>query len=238
MGLYKVLAGPTVVTTLSISLVWIVYSAVPPYLLLHYAWVHRPDGRIVASLRYACWILWLLSSFCGVAAILLLWLVYPKQVRVPFTFLQHAGPPAFPPEPQLAAHLSPHACARSCTASEPAHAATEHSCGWPFCAQYDYGQVMGMSFDYYSAERIGHLPANYSVPWRGSAFLQEGATKVAGFGNMTGGFMTGGSAGTVKLTLPTAFTLSMLAWGMLEFPEVRLLRQPRILTCALPDPVC
>ena len=97
MGLYKVLTGPTVVTTLSISLVWIIYASVPPYLLLHYAWVHRPDGRIAASLRYACWVLWLVSSFCGVAAILLLWLVYPKQVPPPSALPRHR-------------HWSQHAC--------------------------------------------------------------------------------------------------------------------------------
>ena len=50
--------------------------------------------------------------------------------------------------------------------------------------QYDYGQVMGMSFDYYAAERVGHLPANYSVPWRSSAFMQEGHTKVRHAGLM------------------------------------------------------
>ena len=55
--------------------------------------------------------------------------------------------------------------------------------------------------------------------------------QVAGFENMTGGYMTGGNAGTVKLTLPTAFTLSMLAWGMLEFPDVRTLHQFSFPSC-------
>ena len=79
MGMYKVFTGPSVVTTLSISLVWIIYTAIPPFLLLHYAWVHRPDGSVGASLRHTCWVLWWISSFCGVAAILLLWLVYPQD---------------------------------------------------------------------------------------------------------------------------------------------------------------
>ena len=91
-------------------------------------------------------------------------------------------------------------------------------------SQYEYGQLMGMSYKFYAAERVGPLPANYTIPWRGSAYLQEGNTKVAGFTNMTGGFMTGGNAGTLKMTIPTAFTLSMLAWGMLEFPEARSLQ--------------
>ena len=97
------------------------------------------------------------------------------------------------------------------------------SAGDLVCAQYDYGQLMGMSYKFYAAERVGPMPANYTIPWRGSAYLQEANTKVAGFTNMTGGFMTGGNAGTLKMTIPTAFTLSMLAWGMLEFPEARAL---------------
>ena len=32
--------------------------------------------------------------------------------------------------------------------------------------------------------------------------------------------MMGGQAGTLKMTIPTAFTISMLAWSMLEFPQV------------------
>ena len=50
--------------------------------------------------------------------------------------------------------------------------------------------------------------------------LQERGPPNLGFGNMTGGFMMGGQAGTLKMTLPAAFTISMLAWSMLEFPQV------------------
>lgn len=49
--------------------------------------------------------------------------------------------------------------------------------------------------------------------------LQEKGPPNLGFGNMTGGYMTGGPAGTLKMTIPTAFTISMLAWSMLEFPQ-------------------
>ena len=102
------------------------------------------------------------------------------------------------------------------------------------CAQYDYGQLMGMSYKFYAAERVGPLPGNYTIPWRGSAYLQEANTKVAGFTNMTGGFMTGGNAGTLKMTIPTAFTLSMLAWGMLEFPEASHIRNTDLCLCPAP----
>lgn len=82
-GMFKVFTGPTVVTTLSISLVWIIYSAIPPYLLLHYNFIGRG-----ATLRWACTLCFLISSLCGIAAITLLWLVYPTQVRAQSRFIQ------------------------------------------------------------------------------------------------------------------------------------------------------
>ncbi len=41
VGLQKLLSGPTVITTLSISVVWIIYAMVPPFLLLWYTVVGR-----------------------------------------------------------------------------------------------------------------------------------------------------------------------------------------------------
>ncbi len=73
--MFKVFTGPTVVTTLSISLVWIIYGSIPPYLLLHYNFIGRGP-----TLRWACTLCFLISSLCGITAITLLWLVYPTQV--------------------------------------------------------------------------------------------------------------------------------------------------------------
>ena len=89
-------------------------------------------------------------------------------------------------------------------------------------AQYDYGQVLGYSYQFYDAERLGQLPANGSVAWRGPSLLYERGPARLGFGaNLTGGWEAGGLAGTLKLTMPTAFTVAMLAWGLLEFPQAR-----------------
>jgi hypothetical protein len=74
--MFKIFTGPTVITTLSISVVWIIYSAIPPYLLLHYNFIGRGS-----TLRWACTLCFFISSLCGIAAIILLWLVYPAQVR-------------------------------------------------------------------------------------------------------------------------------------------------------------
>ena len=41
IGIGKLAAGPTVITTLSISLAWMVYGMIPPFLLLHYTFIGR-----------------------------------------------------------------------------------------------------------------------------------------------------------------------------------------------------
>lgn len=62
-------------TTLSISLVWIIYSAIPPLLLVVYRFLGRGS-----FLSWLCWLCFLVSSACGFLAILLLWNVYPAEV--------------------------------------------------------------------------------------------------------------------------------------------------------------
>lgn len=41
IGLQRLIHGPTVITTLAISVVWIVYAMIPSYLLLHYTFIGR-----------------------------------------------------------------------------------------------------------------------------------------------------------------------------------------------------
>jgi len=37
--------------------------------------------------------------------------------------------------------------------------------------------------------------------------------------DLTGGWLNGGPAGNLKMTMPTAFTVSLMSWGMLSFPN-------------------
>lgn len=37
--------------------------------------------------------------------------------------------------------------------------------------------------------------------------------------DLTGGYLNGGPAGNLKMTMPTAFSTSLLAWGLLSFPS-------------------
>lgn len=58
---------------LAISIIWAIYNAIPPVLVLFYAVV----GKGVL-LQYLCRFCMLLSFFCGATAIGLLWGLYPK----------------------------------------------------------------------------------------------------------------------------------------------------------------
>lgn len=86
--------------------------------------------------------------------------------------------------------------------------------------QYNYTELLQKNFEFYDAERLGQLPADNRIPWRSDSLLYEIGPRSLGFGNVTGGWMGGGNSGTVKNTIPTAMSISMLAWGMLEFPIV------------------
>jgi hypothetical protein len=39
--------------------------------------------------------------------------------------------------------------------------------------EYDYGQVLGLSFMFYEAQRSGKLPANNRIKWRGDSGLDH-----------------------------------------------------------------
>jgi hypothetical protein len=73
-GIKKLAHGPTVITTLSISIVWIVYSMIPPTLLLIYATGMR--GRVLAG---ACKVAFVMTYLSSLLALMLLWAVYPAE---------------------------------------------------------------------------------------------------------------------------------------------------------------
>ena len=81
--------------------------------------------------------------------------------------------------------------------------------------------MLNKTFQFYDAERVGVLPPDFRIPWRGDSLVYEIGPQSLGFGNVTGGWMGGGNSGTVKNTIPTAMSVAMIAWGLLEFPIVR-----------------
>ena len=64
--------------------------------------------------------------------------------------------------------------------------------------------------------RVGTLPTDNGVNYRANSLTYESGP---GMSDLTGGWLTGGGAGNLKMTMPTAFATSMLAWGLLSFPK-------------------
>ena len=89
-GLKQLFTSGSVTSPLAISIIWAVYNAIPPFLVLWYAIV----GKGV-MLQYLCRLLMLTSFFCGAAAIGLLWGLYPEEYnfnKVCLPFLQTSNP--------------------------------------------------------------------------------------------------------------------------------------------------
>ena len=111
--------GHSLITTLSISLVWIIYSAIPPLLLVVYRFMGRG-----ALLSWLCWTCFLVSSACGFLAILLLWNVYPAEVGARSNL--YSGAPSVSPFALKAAACcsaaSSEAASQAASVPEPAQA--------------------------------------------------------------------------------------------------------------------
>jgi endoglucanase len=58
------------------------------------------------------------------------------------------------------------------------------------CTEYNYGQVMYLSWLFYEAQRSGKLPADNRIPWRGDSALKDGSD--VGL-DLTGGWYDGES---------------------------------------------
>ncbi len=87
------------------------------------------------------------------------------------------------------------------------------SFGKPQTGPYNYAEVLQKSLRFFDAQRSGRLPDDFPVRWRGHSATNDGAD--VGF-DLSGGFYDAGDH--VKFGLPMAFSLTMLAWGGIEFP--------------------
>ncbi|KAI9321243.1 Six-hairpin glycosidase-like protein [Dichotomocladium elegans] len=65
---------------------------------------------------------------------------------------------------------------------------------------------------FYEAQRSGKLPSNNRVPWRSDSALEDGSDHNV---DLTGGYYDAGDY--LKFTLPLAHTITVLAWGAIEW---------------------
>lgn len=78
----------------------------------------------------------------------------------------------------------------------------------------DYGQVLRYSNMFYEVQRSGRLPFSSRITWRKSACINDKGSDGV---DLSGGFFDG--ADYIKFNFPMAFTTTVLAWGMIMYPE-------------------
>ncbi|WOL05355.1 hypothetical protein Cni_G14083 [Canna indica] len=79
---------------------------------------------------------------------------------------------------------------------------------------FNYRDALSKSLLFFEAQRSGKLPADQRVKWRGDSALKDGYSEGV---DLVGGYYDSGDH--VKFGLPMAYTVTMLAWGVIEFEK-------------------
>ncbi|WIA15640.1 hypothetical protein OEZ85_002267 [Tetradesmus obliquus] len=92
------------------------------------------------------------------------------------------------------------------------------ACTWLVPDDYNLGQVLNVSLQFFEAQRSGKLPRISNTPWRGNSGVWDSVLLPNGKNySLLGGWYDDG--GMLKLTYPTAFTVSLLSWAYWEFKQ-------------------
>ena len=75
-------------------------------------------------------------------------------------------------------------------------------------SNYNYAEIMDMSMFFYEAQQAGPLPEWNRVEWRCDSTMDD---------PVLGGWYDAGDH--VKFNLPMAYSASMLAWGLYQYPK-------------------
>ncbi|CAN6463423.1 unnamed protein product [Victoria cruziana] len=87
--------------------------------------------------------------------------------------------------------------------------------GWNSAwASSDYSDALDKTLLFFEAQRSGKLPGKQRVTWREDSALKDGFEQGA---DLVGGYYDGG--GNVKYGFPMAFTVTMLAWGAVDYAK-------------------
>ncbi|KAF2303838.1 hypothetical protein GH714_023744 [Hevea brasiliensis] len=82
----------------------------------------------------------------------------------------------------------------------------------PTCQSFNYAEALSKSLLYLESQRSGRLPYNQRVTWRHHSALTDGLEQGV---DLVGGYYDAGD--NVKFGLPMAFTVTMLAWGVIQY---------------------
>ena len=80
--------------------------------------------------------------------------------------------------------------------------------------KFDYPDALKKSIKFYYAQRSGIIK-DKKIPWRGSSALEDKGDNEE---SLVGGFYDAGDH--LKLTFPMAYSMTVLAWGILEYWDV------------------
>ncbi|XP_033764172.1 endoglucanase E-4-like isoform X2 [Pecten maximus] len=80
--------------------------------------------------------------------------------------------------------------------------------------KYNYAEVLEKSILFYEAQRSGKLPSTNRIPWRGDSALTDHGQNGE---DLSGGWYDAGDH--LKFGFPLAGSVSMLAWGLIEFKD-------------------
>ena len=75
-------------------------------------------------------------------------------------------------------------------------------------SKFNYAEALQMSLYFYECQQAGELPDWNRVEWRGDSITMD---------EINGGWYDAGDH--VKFNLPMAYSASMLAWGLYQYPE-------------------
>lgn len=78
----------------------------------------------------------------------------------------------------------------------------------------NYGEALQKSIYFYEAQQAGKIPAWNRTEWRADAVLQDGSDVGV---DLSGGWFDAGDH--VKFGFPMAASATMLAWGVIEYPQ-------------------
>jgi len=78
----------------------------------------------------------------------------------------------------------------------------------------NYGEALQKSIYFYEAQQSGEIPDWNRTEWRGDSAMTDGADNNV---DLTGGWYDAGDH--VKFGFPMAATATMLAWGVVDYPE-------------------
>ncbi|XLR56008.1 hypothetical protein S83_006680 [Arachis hypogaea] len=81
-----------------------------------------------------------------------------------------------------------------------------------YSSSFNYGDAVDKSLMFFEAQRSGKLPPQQRVKWRGDSGLNDGLSQGV---DLVGGYYDAGDH--VKFGLPMAYSVTMLAWGAIEF---------------------